>query len=788
MLVTNCIDMASSSSLSFETVLTRLADTSQRVVYVPVRHHSPVCASMVKRLVELIQPAAVLIEGPSDYNEHLDELMLEHELPIAIYSYFHTDGGKGSGAYYPFCAYSPEWVAIQTARNRNCPVEFIDLPWIETAGLDRTTHRYADAELREGQHVDLLCKRMQVESFDELWDRLVESDWQIEPREFLRRVHALCLHIRFGDGEVSLSDSNRESFMRSRIDAALESHQGPIMVVTGGFHSCGLAFPTNPTHSSFDTVSSTDTESSIKIRGIALTSYSYERLDSLTGYNSGMPSPGFYEWAWTCRSKPAPFSHHPLLVQLVEQLRKRNITLSTADLIAIETSANALAAIRGRPHVWRTDLIDAVTSALVKDEIQFDCRSPFLDAVHAVLRGNRIGKLGDGTRLPALVMDIRNEMENLTIEMPRAASQLRLELQEPSGVARSRLLHRLRLLCIGGVGLIGGTDFIGRRDISEPCEVWELVRSPDFDSTCIEASRYGTTLADAASARLVEVAHHSEFNAAEAAKLLVEACQAGIDTLTGDLLLRMEAMIAEESEFITATEALAHLHYLYYYDETLGTKRSISIAKPLADCFTRSLWLLDALGQKLTDDRKTIAGIRAIQEVMQRSFDCLIEDREDIQRTLYRVLADAQKHASVRGSVAGMLWNLGDADSESILAELFAFHDPNALGDFLAGLYALAREMVQRHPQVVRTIDQALMDFTADRFQLALPAMRLAFTYFTPREKHHMLTTLFQSLGIAPAQSLPELTVAPETAAQAMAIEAKIFEAMARYGLEVQHG
>ncbi|MEQ1830570.1 MAG: DUF5682 family protein, partial [Pirellula sp.] len=600
--------------------------------------------------------------------------------------------------------------------------------------------------------------------------------------------------------------------MRSRIQSALEEHDGTIVVVSGGFHSYGLAFPnklpqsskipeivpiraTNEENENVAQTTANDfdghqepNEPQIKIRGIALTSYSYERLDGLTGYNSGMPSPGFYEWAWKCRSNREPFSHHPLLVQLVDQLRNRKVTVSTADLIAIETSSQGLAAIRGRQHVWRTDLVDAVTSALVKDEIQYDCRSPFLDAVHAVLRGKRIGKLAAGTRVPALVVDIRNEMDNLSIEMPRAVAQLRVELHDSVGIARSRLLHRLRLLSIGGLKRVGGTDFIDRKDLMEPCEVWELVQTPEFESSCIEASRYGTTLMDAASARLVEIASTADLNAAEAAKLLVEACLAGIDTLSADLLTRMEVMIAEESDFVVATEALSHLHYLYYYDETLGTKRSIAIAKPLADCFTRGLWLMDALGQKLANERKTVVGIRSVQEVMQRSPECLVEDREDVQRTLARVLADTQKHACVRGAVAGMLWNLGDADSECILAELFAFHDPNSLGDFLAGLFALAREMVQRHPQVVRTIDQAIMDFTAERFQLALPAMRLAFTYFTPREKHHMLTTLFQSLGIGPAQRLPDLEVEPEVAAQAMTIEAQIFEAIARYGLEVHHG
>ena len=34
-------------------------------------------------------------------------------------------------------------------------------------------------------------------------------------------------------------------------------------------------------------------------RGIALTPYSYERLDNLKGYESGMPNPGFYHQAWS---------------------------------------------------------------------------------------------------------------------------------------------------------------------------------------------------------------------------------------------------------------------------------------------------------------------------------------------------------------------------------------------------------------------------------------------------------------------------------------------------------
>ena len=117
-------------------------------------------------------------------------------------------------------------------------------------------------------------------------------------------------------------------------------------------------------------------------------------------------------------------------------------------------------------------------------------------------------------------------------------------------------------------------------------------------------------------------------------------------------------------------------------------------------------------------------------------------------------------------------------------SDLMAFASPADLGDFLAGLFALARETAQRHARLVLTIDRLLMDFGADDFQTSLPSLRLAFTYFTPREKHHMLTTLFESLGLKEARPLAALAVDEATAAEALAFEGRLFEIIGRYGLE----
>lgn len=64
---------------------------------VGIRHHSPACARLVKSLIESQRPRYVLIEGPADYNDRVDELFLAHQLPVAIYSYCQYQDGAAPG-------------------------------------------------------------------------------------------------------------------------------------------------------------------------------------------------------------------------------------------------------------------------------------------------------------------------------------------------------------------------------------------------------------------------------------------------------------------------------------------------------------------------------------------------------------------------------------------------------------------------------------------------------------------------------------------------------------------
>jgi hypothetical protein len=286
-----------------------LCDRSGRVIYFPVRHHSPTAARLVGQLIRSQRPAIVLIEGPSDYNPLMHELLLGHQPPVAIFSYVARGENDRVSVYYPFCVYSPEWQAIQVAGQCQIPSRFIDLPLAQMPRADTpASNRYADGQLRRSRYIQALSDKLGIDGFDELWDRYIELEPDLTLDEYFRRAHLVCAQIRLLDGQVSGHDAAREAFMAQSVRAALAEYAGQVLVVTGGYHSLGLyqlltaaAVAAAPAEAEAATPAP-DTpslaEAPIVDRGIALTPYTYARLDSLTGYDAGMPNPGFYHQLW----------------------------------------------------------------------------------------------------------------------------------------------------------------------------------------------------------------------------------------------------------------------------------------------------------------------------------------------------------------------------------------------------------------------------------------------------------------------------------------------------------
>jgi hypothetical protein len=767
-------------------VIDALCDLDARMVCFPVRHHSPACARRVTELIRRMRPAAVLIEGPYDFNGRLDELFLPHRLPIAIYSHVRLADGRRRGAYYPFCIYSPEWQALQAARQVGATPRFIDLPWSEIAVEDDTANRYADHGLRRGEYVRRLCRQADVDTFDDLWDRFFELESEVDLVGFLRRCHHFCLHTRLLDEEIQHSDRRREAFMAEQVRLAMKEFRGKILVVTGGYHSSAIHARLRGTKlaGTDDAVESQpSTPAPGDERGIALTPYSYERLDSLRGYDAGMPNPGFYHQVWQDAEDSQPATHRRLLARVVGVLRKRGQQISSADLIAAESTARGLAQLRGHAAVWRQDLVDGIIGALIKEERAYGLAHPLLDAVHEVFRGGERGVLAEGTVLPPLVHDLRQLLTRHELEPSMQPREVELDLHHDVDRERSRLMHRLRILSIAGYARTGGADLAARTDLSKIWERWQIRWSPDYDATSIEAARYGPTLAEAAEARLLERAVAGRSNAEQAALLLLDASLAGLTHLAEDFLETLGDLIRGDSDFFTVTKSLGHLLYLYVHDHVLETAGRADLAALVNETFTRGLWLLESLGQVAGRDKDLLEGIRTLLDAYERCAGSLHLNREEFVAVMQRVGSDRRQSPILRGASAGSLWTIGEADADWVFAQLLLFANADHLGDFLAGLFCLAREVVQRHQGLVVSIDKLLTAYADEEFLTALPSLRLAFTYFTPREKHHLGLTLLEALGLKEQQSLTRLETSPELMARAVAMESQLFEALKRFGL-----
>jgi Family of unknown function (DUF5682) len=766
--------------------------TDGEVIFFPVRHHSPVAARIVQQLIQQIRPTAIAIEGPSDFNDRLSELFLPHQLPIAIYSYVQTTETR-RGAFYPFCIYSPEWQALQSANEHHIPVEFIDIPWTDSS-TDRTSQNcYSDESFSYSSYVETLCQKLGVPDFDALWDTLFEIDPHLSINAYLERCHQFCYHLRTSESQSSSSDQQREAFMAERIRSLISKHPGKILVVTGGFHSYPL-YRSIVLHQDPPAIS-IDPNPTPVAQGIALTPYSYDRLDNLTGYNSGMPNPGFYHAVWQQRKKWGEGESSSsnlvdcLLTKIVTTLCQRQQIASTADLIAVKTLAQGLADLRSHPEIWRQDLIDGVIGGLVKEDTGKGSTHPFLAAVQAVFRGGDRGQLAAGTTLPPLVQDLYQQLHHLDIFPTAKKRSVDLDLTPKAECTEhpprlvSALLHSIRILGITGCDRTNGTDFTARQDLVKIWERWQLQWSPEFDASSIEAAIYGTNVAEATVAKLRESADHLQRNAEGAALLLLDAGLAGVQELTPEFYPRLVELIREDGDFLSIARSLRHLLYLYRYDEILGTRSQTDLGAILVEAFQRGLWLLDSLGTT-GEDQELLKGLAGLLEAYECCSNLLIDRQPEFLHVLERVSQDVSQTALIRGGAIGALWVLGTVETEDILTTLNYYCQPDSLGDFLTGLFHLARETTQRAPGLLLSIDKLLLAYEDNEFLAALPALRLAFGYFTPREKHLMAKNLLQSTDSSEVATSELLTlpVSIEDAMQAINLESRLFALVDRYG------
>jgi hypothetical protein len=798
---------------------------SARVTYFPIRHHSPACASHLRRWILNHRPASVLVEGPESFTAKIELLTDERCLcPVALYTNFVDKRGrlrKSSAelpespfgpprfaAFYPFCDYSPELVALRTGRAVGARLRFIDLEYAEMI-LARHASRpeeqnegvrveslAADPHLLHSEYVQALARRLGCRDFNEVWDHLFEASADEEDSDaFMDRVATYCAMARFDYTPTALEQDGttaREACMAAAVRDELrrneeEGRVGPLLVVTGGFHTVAL-----PDLVAQPRARPTPLELGDGEAGTWLMRYGFEQLDALAGYASGMPSPAFYDRLWhlggdasaaTLRTRAAV----DLIVEIGRLARERKLPtpLTTPDAIAAVQMAKQLAALRG--HAWplREDVLDGVRACFVKGEMGAEGQL-LMRLVYQTLAGNRLGQTPPGAGVPPIVDDFYREARQHRLPVD-STQQKKLELdlyRNARDRQISRLLHRLDLLGVPFAGYLGGPDFLQGRGLELMQEHWQLGWSPTTESALIEASIYGPTVAEAAAARLrQDIARLQEEgegrSTAAAVGLLVRACRLGLHDQAGSIVPLIDVHIAEDPSFPSVVSGLSQLDLLAHAREPLEAAQLTALPRLTAAAYRRACRLLseiatcpdeavDAIIGALRSLREVLAGARPADETM---------DPNLFHQELRGIIdTDPQKaQAAVVGAAAGILYGEGLLPEEGLIRVTRGYlgstaSDPRKSCGILRGLLATAREIAWQVTEVIRALDAQFQSWDEKAFLEALPELRLAFTDLTPREIARVADHV---AGLHGEQSLGEL------------VHADLDEGEVRFALEV---
>lgn len=475
------------------------------VTIFPVRHHSPAASLHVRDLILKQKPKIILIEGPSDATDLIPLLLADGtEPPVAVLCYYQGGGNGGedeersgpSSLVSPFCAYSPEYVALRAGQKVGSVLRFCDIP----AGAMLTwrhqeTPRPAPAEqpapaeavssddaaaqqvLEPSLETQLaaLADYFERRDSNEFWDTYFEMSARAlnDAAGFSRQMHAYGDLVRDwyepdepavanavaetdapeGDapegyqpepegpalgGRTIDFDRFREAFMRTEIRRALAEGYQPqdILVICGAAHTSALNL--EGTDYTWDEERGREAKSA-KAATLTLIPYSYARLSEQSGYGAGNRAPAYYQQVWESKGDFGAATRRFLLLAM-NTLHAQGHIISLADAIEAERLAWTLAAIREKPAPGLEELDDAARACFGRGAL--DTRS----TLRPLLIGDALGKLSSKVERTPLQQDFYGSLSRLRLPLadsPKKVDPLRLH--EARDLQRSIFLHRLQV-------------------------------------------------------------------------------------------------------------------------------------------------------------------------------------------------------------------------------------------------------------------------------------------------------------------------------------------------------
>lgn len=758
-----------------ERLISRLV--TPEIIYFPIRHHSPACAWHLEHLIRSRKPRAILVEGPESFTSLIPLILHEKtRAPVAVYTSFVGSetseaaaanlGPPRHAAYYPFCDYSPELVALRVGTQVGASLRFIDLDYpeqieaeqeaLEESGAPRVESLQAERYFKRSRFLQQLARRAGCRDHNDLWDHLFEtrlasaSPSNHDCERFIRDVTSWCYFARVDASADELKadgTSHRELAMASHIGNELAAYEksSPVLVVTGGFHTVALPELVSESAKRTKSPESRDTTT-------CLVRYSFEQLDALNGYAAGMPSPFYYDQAWRAAARQAdPFTDlaAKVLVQLGQLTRRKKLAtaLSPADEIAALEQSRRLAALRGHPGPTREDLLDGVRSCFVKGAMDAEGEL-LLGLAHHTLTGTSIGEVPSEAGVPPLVENFRAIAKELRLNISDSVRRKNsLDLYRKSSHRRcSRFFHCLVFLEVPFATMVAGPDFVKGTGLERLHEHWDYQWSPQTESRLVEASIYGANIEEAAANRLLRATAELEEqgrgrSAYEAVAMLIHACRMGLHRHTDRLRSLIAAQIGEDPDFKSLAGSLNQLILLWESREPLEAHALSEIPALINAAYNRACYLLHDLASTPEDAAHvTLEALVIIREILHtKAANQERLDPELFFEPLRQLIEVSRAPALLAGGAAGILCGAERLSETELLRVLSGFLnsaavEPGKQMGFLIGLLRTCRELAWRQPALVKAVEDLLGAWSEEEFIERLPHLRLAFAGLTPRE------------------------------------------------------
>ena len=719
-----------------------------------IRHHGPGSAASLVAALDRLDPAAVLIEGPSDANDLVPFAALSGmQPPVALL--VHAADEPGLASFFPFANFSPEWRALLWALKRDRPVRFIDWPAANALAMRKEREAARRPEPDEAERspasadpLEALAEISGHSDGEAFWNALVESSGG--GPEVFPIIEAAMTELRNVDRRDdspdmprSDNDQRREAFMRMEIRQALKDFDGAIAVVTGAWHVPALR------------ADSSVAADRARLRGLpklktaaTWVPWTEPRLAMASGYGAGVASPGWYGHLWGRSDRAGGWpSASDLaaswLTRVSMLMRAEGLQASTASVIEAVRLAAALSSLRGRAMPGLTEMRDATLAALCHGD-----EMPFRLVEMRLVIGDQVGKIDESVPQMPLAIDLARWQRRTRLTPEALESEIAVDLRSEAGLLKSTLLHRLDLIAVPWGRLVDAQA--GRGTFRE---VWKLAWAPEFSVRLAEALVHGATIEQAAAGAAAAQAGKSN-TVGELTSLVRRCLLADLPDTAQTCIARLQAAAVNATDMTGLADAIPPLVSILRY----GTARKIpeNALAALARALAVEV-IAGALPASRSLDAEAAQRLRAAFGGFDAALDLFGEGAliEEWCRSLHALAADAMAAPAICGFAARRLYERSVATSETTAAALSRAlsraNPPNVAAAFLHGFFGESAGVILHDQAFFAIVDEWLAAPEEEHFLEVLPLLRRAFSSFGAVERRHLLEQVGR--GAVPART-----------------------------------